>query len=161
VKVFVQNLQKKIPIEPKKIKASVLKVLQIEGTKKTGQINLLFVTDKKIRELNLKYLGKKSATDVLSFDISASRGKILADIVISADAAVRNARIFGTLPPYEMHLYAIHGLLHLLGYDDKRKKDKIKMQKREEYLLKILGIPACRQVTYNLMLKCQYTRPKP
>jgi len=62
----------------------------------------------------------------LVFDMQAS-----ADIVISTDTAVRNARIFKTNRFYELHLYLVHGLLHLLGYDDSNRK-QIQLMRRKE-----------------------------
>jgi len=79
----------------------------------------------------------------LAFDITDTalqpfriRRSILADIVISTDTAIRNAQTFKTTPVYELYLYIIHGLLHILGYKDKSKKEKLIIHKREESLLK-------------------------
>ncbi len=97
--------------------------------------------DKKIQEINLKYLCKNSPTDVLSFDLSDNQERIFAQIIISVDSALRNAEIFKTTPGYEIYLYAVHGILHLLGYDDQKSKDRLIMQKRQEYLCsKILDV---------------------
>ncbi len=143
MKIIVINLQKKIPVNPKRIKKAALKVLSLEGIKKPGEISISFVNDRKIKELNLRYLGKNKPTDVLAFNITDAhkearrkRCNIFADIVISTDTAIRNARIFKTTPVYELYLYIVHGLLHLSGYDDKSKKDKLIIHKREESLLK-------------------------
>ncbi len=108
----------------------------LEGLKKPGEISVYFVNDRKIRALNLEFLKKDYATDVLSFDISANSKEVVADIVISTDTAVRNSRVFGTTPLYETYLYVIHGLLHLFGYDDRTKKQKFRMHKRERAVLK-------------------------
>lgn len=92
------------------------------------------------------YLGKNCPTDVISFDISENKDEILADIIISTDTALRNAKIFNTVPIYELYLYVIHGVLHLIGYDDKRKKDRLIMQRKEEFLLKKLRMQhRCRK----------------
>ena len=136
MKIAIQNLQKKIPISPKKIKKLVLKVLQLEKIKTPGQLNFYFVNDGKIRKLNLKYRSTDCATDVLSFDISSHAKQIFADIVISVDAAGRNADEFNTSLQYELDLYIIHGMLHLFGYDDAGAKDKRIMQNRQDALLK-------------------------
>jgi probable rRNA maturation factor len=126
VKIIIKNFQKKIPINPKRIKQAILRVLSREGAKKSGEITICFVNDKKIKELNLRFLHKNRPTDVLVFDMQAS-----ADIVISTDTAVRNARIFKTNRFYELHLYLVHGLLHLLGYDDSNRK-QIQLMRRKE-----------------------------
>lgn len=58
----------------------------------------------------------------------------MGDIIISTDAAIQNARKFKTTPAYELGLYVIHGVLHLLGYDDHGPVKTKRMRKREEEL---------------------------
>ncbi len=149
MKVAVRNLQKRIPVNPKRITKTVLKILSEEGIKKSGEITLCFVNDPKIKKVNLKYLGKNNPTDVIAFDIAEpkAKDKLFADIVISTDRAVDNAKAFKTSPLFELYLYVIHGVLHILGYDDQSKKDKLLMRKREKDLLKILK-PIVR-ITYR------------
>jgi len=137
VKIIIKNFQKKIPINPKKIKETILKVLSQEDTKKSGEITICFVGDLKIKELNLRYRHRNSPTDVLVFDILESKNpnRIFADIVISTDTAIQNAGIFKTTPLYELYLYIVHGMLHLLGYDDRtRKQRQLMRQKEKEYV---------------------------
>lgn len=133
MKITIKNFQKKIPVYPKKIKELILKALSREGRKNSGRITVCFVDDKKIKELNLKYLHKNAPTDVLSFDLSVpeKQGSICADIVVSTDAASQNAKKFKTTTSYELRLYVIHGLLHLLGYDDRTPRERILMRKKE------------------------------
>jgi probable rRNA maturation factor len=135
VKITIKNLQKKIPIYPARIKKSILKAFNTEGPKKTGEITVSIVNDKEIRKLNLKYLSKNSATDVLAFDISNRYrpGSILADIIVSADTASKNARLYKTTPFSEILLYCVHGALHILGYDDHTPKE-IKLMRKKETL---------------------------
>ena len=159
MKIIIKNLQKKIPIHPKRIKETILKTLSLKGIKKSGEITVCFVSDKRIKELNLRYLGKNFPTDVITFDytknpecsnfLSNSSGsrrvtpekklhsgeEILADIVVSTDTAVSNARIFKTSPSDELYLYVIHGTLHLLGYNDQTPKQKQIMRSKEKGVL--------------------------
>jgi probable rRNA maturation factor len=139
VKVSVKNLQNKVPVNSKKVVKTVQKVLSSEGIKKSGEITLCFVNDRKIKELNLKYLGKNNPTDVITFDMPEpkSSDEIFADIVISTDRAISNAKVFKTSPLYELYLYIVHGALHLLGYDDKTPKQKKIMHERACHILKI------------------------
>jgi len=156
VKITIKNFQKKIPINPKRIKKTILKVLSKEdaspvrntksstrrnkisnGARKSGEITICFVSDKKIKELNLKFLQKNRPTDVLAFDISKTKdsGQMLADIIISTDTAIRNSKIFKTTHLYELRLYLVHGLLHLLGYDHSNPRQRQLMrQKEREYV---------------------------
>jgi probable rRNA maturation factor len=160
VQITIKNFQKKIPIYPKRIKKTILKILSKEGFKNSGAITVCFVNERKIKELNLEYHHKNAPTDVLAFDLSDKKiafsdnsnvrfsvvrkvlytflhhkGNLSADIVVSTDAAIQNAKSFKTTPFYELNLYVIHGILHLLGYDDKNKKNSLIMHKKEKYLL--------------------------
>jgi len=133
VKITIKNLQKKIPIYPLRIKRTILKVLSSEKAKNFGEITVCFLNDSAIKKLNKKYLGKDDPTDVLAFDLSIDpqRSCSLADIFISTDTAIKNAGIFKTSPAKESELYVVHGILHLLGYDDRTIKQKQLMHKRE------------------------------
>lgn len=135
MQITIKSFQKKIPVYPKRIKKAILKILSKERLKKSGAITVCFVNERKIKELNLEYHHKNAPTDVLTFDLSDKKN-LLADIVISTDAAIQNAKSFKTTPFYELNLYVIHGILHLLGYDDKNKKNSLIMHKKEKYLYK-------------------------
>jgi probable rRNA maturation factor len=144
VEIYIKNLQKKIPVSPKRIKGVILKVLSSERkTAPSGVITLCFVDDRLIRRLNRKYHFRDRATDVLAFDLSDTR-QVLSDIFISTDTAISNAKIFKTTPLYENYLYLVHGLLHILGYDDNNAKNRTVMRAKEEYY----------------MNKCQMTKSK-
>jgi probable rRNA maturation factor len=140
VKITIKNLQNKIPINLKRIKKAAFKTLFSEGLKKSGEITVCFVNDKEIKELNLLYLGQNKPTDVIAFDNSQNKKEILADIAISTDTAARNAKIFKTTPLYEIHLYVVHGILHILGYADKTAPQRRIMQEKADNILNKLNI---------------------
>ncbi len=93
-----------------------------------GSVTIAIVPDARVRALNRRYRKKDAATDVLSFPASASglrRGKPnergdLGDVVIAAGVARRQARAAGHPLATELRVLALHGLLHLLGYDHER-----------------------------------------
>jgi probable rRNA maturation factor len=93
-----------------------------------GSLTIAIVSDARVRALNRQYRKKDAATDVLSFPASASglrRGKLdergdLGDVVIAAGVARRQAREAGHSLATELRVLALHGLLHLLGYDHER-----------------------------------------
>jgi rRNA maturation RNase YbeY len=78
----------------------------------------------------------------MSFDITEPEDpkKLFADIFISTDRAIANARVYKTKPLFELYLYVIHGILHILGYDDKKRTDRLRMQKKEKQILKTLNL---------------------
>lgn len=83
---------------------------------------------------------KDYATDVIAFDISEGKKAITADIAISTDRALRNAVVYRTSPLYETYLYVIHGVLHILGYDDKTGKERKVMEEKTRKILKHVNI---------------------
>ena len=82
----------------------------------SGEVALLLTSDAPVRRLNARYRGKDQPTDVLSFPGPGGR-EGLGDIVISLDTAARNAKRFGRTLPQELDILALHGFLHVLGYD--------------------------------------------
>ncbi len=158
VKVVIKNLQNKIPPCPKRITKIVLKALSLEKIKKQGEINILLVDNIQIRELNLVYSGRACPTDVLSFDNALNKKEILCDIVVSTDMALVHAKVFKTSPLYEAYLYVVHGLLHILGYDDSSATKAALMQKKSRTHLTLNTQYSIRN-TYNV--KCQFIEPKP
>lgn len=91
--------------------------------------------------MNKKYLGRAYATDVLAFDArehagrAPARATLAGDIIISVDVARTNARLYGVPFTRELALYVIHGILHLLGYDDHTPRDVKRMRRKEQQLL--------------------------
>ncbi len=139
VKIIIKNLQTKLPINPIKIRKTVLKTLAVERIKKSGEITICFMNDKKIKEINAQHLKKKNATDVIAFNLG-SKDNLLADIAVSTDTAIAQAKIFQTSCLYELYLYVVHGVLHILGYDDKTTKQKQIMQDKSIEILHALRI---------------------
>ena len=101
-----------------------------------GQVTVAFVTDARIRALNRKYRRTDSATDVLSFP--ATDRPYLGDIVIAAGVARRQARDAGHSLQTELRVLALHGLLHLLGYDHEH--DEGRMARLERRLRRKGGL---------------------
>ncbi|MDD5561228.1 MAG: rRNA maturation RNase YbeY [Candidatus Omnitrophica bacterium] len=137
INITISNLQKRLPIHRVRIKNLVLKVIKGEGFKKPGDINICFTDNILIKKLNAEFLKADRVTDVLAFKLSDEKigGRLIADIVISTDAAARNARLFRTSSGEELLLYVTHGMLHILGYDDRSKAQTQLMRKKErEYV---------------------------
>ena len=95
-----------------------------------GEVGVALVSDAHIRKLNARYRRKDAATDVLSFPSEDSLG----DIVIATGVARRQARQAGHSYATELRVLALHGLLHLLGYDHDSAKDRGRMARVEARL---------------------------
>lgn len=105
-----------------------------------GEINFIFCTDAYLRKMNKQYLQHDYNTDVITFDNSDEAKTISGDIFISIDRIRANAKDFKTTFNDELHRVMVHGVLHLLGYDDKTEKLKREMREMEEACLKKLKI---------------------
>jgi len=81
----------------------------------SGEVALVLTGERAMRTLNARYRHKDRPTDVLSFPAGGEAG--LGDIVISVPTAARNARRLGRTLPQELDVLALHGFLHVLGYD--------------------------------------------
>jgi probable rRNA maturation factor len=81
-----------------------------------GEVALVLTGDRAVRALNRRYRGKDKPTDVLSFPGPGGEAG-LGDIVISVETAARNAKEYGRTLPQELDILALHGFLHVLGYD--------------------------------------------
>ena len=137
--VAIRILHKKARLNTSQIIKIVRKILNYQKVDQ-AVISLAFVTSQKITALNRKFLNRYRATDVLAFDLGGGPGRVKkaleGEIVISFDAAFKQARDYGTTFEQELVLYIIHGILHLLGYDDHRAADIKRMRKKEEELFK-------------------------
>lgn len=113
------------------VRKIVEKVLAGEKKKGTSLV-LLFLGPAKMAELNLRYRRKKGPTDVLSFP--AFEAGYLGEVIICPAQVKKNARRFKEEFPREWRRVLVHGVLHLLGYDHEKSREKaILMRKKEEY----------------------------
>lgn len=131
-------------------------VLTAENFEHDAEVSVSFVDNEEIRQLNKLYRDKDKSTDVLSFplgengnyDMNKETGaKLLGDIVISMETAVRQAHIYGHSLEREIGFLTVHSMLHLLGYDhESAPLDAAIMREKEEMILENLGIS--RQTTF-------------
>lgn len=104
-----------------------------------GEVALVLGTDRLVRDLNRRFRGVDRATDVLSFPTAGDPGRG-GDVVISLAAAARQAQQYGHALGAEVRVLALHGLLHLAGYDHER--DGGRMRRREERMRRHWGLPS-------------------
>jgi len=113
----------------------IKKVVSTEK-KQLGQIIFVFCTDSYLLKKNIQFLKHDTLTDVITFDYCNGH-KISGDILISIDRIKENAKIFNVEFLNELDRVMVHGLLHLLGYNDKAKKDAKIMRSKEDFYLSI------------------------
>jgi len=103
-----------------------------------GDINFILCSDAFLKDLNYKYLNHKTLTDILTFSFSNVDRLICGDIYISLPRVRENAIKYHQKFEDELHRVMIHGILHLTGYNDSSKSDKIIMTKKENLYLALL-----------------------
>ena len=104
-----------------------------------GNISVIFCSDNYILDINQKYLQHDYFTDIITFDYSEG-GRISGDLFISVDSVRENSVEYGTEFEDELHRVIVHGILHLIGYDD-HTEDEIKtMRSKEDYYLSLLEL---------------------
>ena len=139
-------LQKKVPgLSENSLARFVVRARQAAGLR--GTVNVLVTDGTLVRSLNHNFRGQNKSTDVLSFPsalppaVGADSAKPLpaGDIAISADIAMSNASRLGHSAVEEVKILALHGILHLAGFDHER--DNGKMARKEAALRRELGLP--------------------
>ena len=121
----------------------VIQTALVHHNVRSADIDLAIVDDAEIAHLHEAHLGQTGPTDVLTFDLRDSREAdvVQGQIVLSIDTAEREATERGHAVEAETALYAVHGVLHLLGYDDRTEAEAAKMHELEDQLLEAAGIP--------------------
>ena len=118
---------------------------QVAPAAARGDVGVALVSDARVRALNQRYRRKDEATDVLSFPADAAAPRTtgeLGDIVIATGVARRQARAAGHSLQSELRVLALHGLLHLLGYDHHDPDDNGRMARLENRLRRRGGLKA-------------------
>ena len=135
--IKITNLNKAFSIDEKFLRKVISDISRRLKLKKE-KFEFVFLDKRRIRKLNSEFTGRGSPTDVLAFRLEGRKGEEIltyVNIFISLDAARENSRTFGTSFDKEVVLYIIHGILHVAGYDDKSRPDRLRMRRREEELL--------------------------
>lgn len=138
---LVRNLQRRVKVSGPRLLAFLQQVAG-DVAPLGSSASLVLVADDRIRKLNRTYRGYDQPTDVLSFPARAGEfpdeSDYLGDIVISVETARRQASRRGSTLPRELRVLALHGLLHLLGYD--HETDDGEMRRLEYRLRRKFGI---------------------
>lgn len=102
--------------------------------RKLGDINVIFCSDRYILDVNMKYLQHDFFTDIITFDYC--EGNVLSgDLFISVDSVRENSEYYHSSFEDELNRVLVHGILHLIGYDDHKEEDIRVMRAKEDYYL--------------------------
>jgi probable rRNA maturation factor len=135
ITVSITSRQKTLKVDRRRICRAVRAIVRDAGIAE-ARISVAVVDDATIARLHDQFLNDPDPTDVLSFLLERSAKALEGEVVASADTAKAYAPQYGCTPEEELLRYVIHGVLHLVGYDDTTPRKRTEMKKREEeYLL--------------------------
>jgi len=119
------------------LKNWLVQVIRKEG-KTAGDIHYVFLSDDDLLKINEQYLDHHDYTDIITFPLSESENIIRGEIYISVHRVKENSELNGTGFRKELSRVIVHGVLHLLGYDDHTDEEKRIMRSKEDYYINLL-----------------------
>ena len=137
-RINIENIFAGVKVKKKPIKEFTRYLLAKEGISK-AEINIVLVDDEYITRLNQKFLNKDSTTDVLSFSLAdESNDQIEGEVYTNINQIMRQAEDYHVTFNEELNRIIIHGVLHLIGFDDLTDEQKKIMTEKEDQYLTIL-----------------------
>ena len=132
IRYFTEDV--KFTLKDKMANNRWLKMVAGSEIRMIGDINIIFCSDNYILDVNMRYLQHDYFTDIITFDYC--EGKVLSgDLFISVDSVRENANEYGVEFDEELHRVMVHGLLHLIGYDDHSPEEEREIHEKEDYYL--------------------------
>ena len=142
--IQIENRQKRVKIEKRKIRQDVTKLMKLLNCADM-EVSISLVSDEEIQRINQQYLFKDRPTNVISFSLQEGEyggvnPRVLGDIVISVDTALRDAEKGSLTFENEITFLIIHGLLHLMGYNHENtsRANARKMKMKENELFELI-----------------------
>lgn len=133
IRFFCEDLDYKV-IQPLKTKRWLEAIIE-QHEKKVLNLNFIFCSDQHLYNMNKLYLNHDTYTDIITFDNAEYEDEIEGDIFISVPRVEENAALYKKTFENEMRRILIHGVLHLLGQDDKTEELKKQMRQKEDEAL--------------------------
>jgi len=142
--IQIENRKKRVKIEKRKIRKDVTKLMKLLNCADM-EVSISLVSDEEIQRINQQYLFKDRPTNVISFSLQEGEyggvnPRVLGDIVISVDTALRDAEKGSLTFENEITFLIIHGLLHLMGYNHENtsRANARKMKMKENELFELM-----------------------
>jgi probable rRNA maturation factor len=137
VEAQAEGVELPLPLEA--VERAVRSVLRAEGAR-AAELSVTFLTDEGIARLNEEYLDHEGPTDVISFPLPDPTGRVVGDVYIGREQAARQAAELGADLREELLRLAVHGTLHVLGYEhpEGEGREESPMYRRQEELLAAL-----------------------
>lgn len=129
------SCEKGIKVDIKKLR-NVIKIICADLGITINSLEFNFITSESMVEVNKKYLQHNYETDIITFDYSLEKNNLDGEIFISVQNAAENSKKYKVTVDNEMLRLLIHGILHLIGYDDKTISKRRRMKQEEDKLVK-------------------------
>lgn len=134
ISYFTEDI--KFELKGKLLNNRWLKMVVGSEVKKMGDLSIIFCSDPYILNINLRYLQHNYFTDIITFDYCEG-DTVSGDLFISIDSVRENALFYGASFEDELDRVMVHGVLHLLGYDDHTPEEQAVMRAKENYYVNI------------------------
>ncbi|MGM9787911.1 MAG: rRNA maturation RNase YbeY [Candidatus Cryptobacteroides sp.] len=134
IRYFQEDI--KFELKGKALNNKWLKFVAESEIRRIGDINIIFCSDHYILDVNMRYLQHDYFTDIITFDY-CEKNILSGDLFISIDSVRENAEFYGTDFAEELNRVMVHGILHLIGYDDHCEEDIAQMRAKENYYLEL------------------------
>jgi probable rRNA maturation factor len=139
-RLIIQNRQRSRPVNVARLRGLTRRLLQEFLKLERFDLGVCIVGATEMSRLNETFLRHKGSTDVVTFDYAdKTEPSLRGEIFICIDDVIANARRFGVNPPSELLRCVVHGVLHLLDFDDKQPADRRRMKRKENLLLRKLS----------------------
>ena len=139
MEIYFDSVNIELPVIDYTLIATWLTEVASDNNKKIKALSFVFCDDAFILDTNRKFLKHNYYTDIITFDYS-KKSYISGDLIISIDTVRSNSLIFNVDFFHELCRVMVHGVLHLLSFDDKTEEDKIVMRERENHYLQKLDL---------------------
>ena len=126
----------RVALDSRKALKEFISLLCKKENRAIDEINIVFCSDDYLLQINQQFLNHDTYTDIISFDYTETKGPLNGEIYISVDRVKDNALQLGSSFKQEIHRVIFHGILHLCGYKDKLKADKLLMREKEDFYLR-------------------------
>jgi len=120
----------------RKVEKTIKKVIKKEK-KISGDLNFIITNDESLRKINIEFLEHDYNTDVITFDYN-SGNEINGEVYLSLETVKENALNYNVSLKLEIVRVIIHGVLHLVGYNDESENEKMEMRRMEDFWIKLL-----------------------
>jgi rRNA maturation RNase YbeY len=140
VKIECFNIDDEFLLNKSQIVDVIYEIIKLENCEINGELGIIFVDNSQIQELNKKFLNHDYPTDVIAFPIEDDKNYLEAEIYINVERAKDQAMNYKVTQREEIWRLMIHGVLHLLGYDDQLTEQKQIMIQKENIYLEKFGL---------------------